>query len=46
MLANFAKDVFANDIIYDSGVLECIQFNCTINCIYNEMCILCMFVNA
>ncbi len=27
MLANFAKDVFANDIIYDGGVLECIQFN-------------------
>ncbi len=22
MLANFAKDVFANDIIYDGGVLD------------------------
>lgn len=47
MLANFAKDVFANDIIYDGGVLVyTVQFNCAINCIYNEMCILCIFVNA
>lgn len=27
MFSNFAKEVFANAIIYDVGVLECIQFN-------------------